>query len=161
MSESVTIPDVHGQVMVALRDDARRALATLWDHSEIQVRSGPVVNGTVFKGITIFDAGEVYDDGVIGFEDVGYRCGVAVIVQPTTDASIDSNRRLNRSIETLRRRWKNRRLPIEQFDYEAVRQHVLRLDHTPLSLPKNQRDKFVGQQLIVTSWTRELPDTGS
>lgn len=159
MSETVSFPDVHAQTMIALRDDARSLKFGWLSEAEIEVRENYIIGETVHLGLTIYELGEVYDDGVIGFEDVGYQCGVAYVARRTTDAKIDSKRYMKRTIEALRRRWKNQRLALNQFDYETVKRHVLRVQHAGLRFPKAIGDKFTGQQLIVTSWTRELPDT--
>lgn len=112
-----------------------------------------------FAGITIHELGEDYDDGVIGLEDVGYRCGVTLVEFANNDGKLALSRGLQWR-KPIRNRLKNQRIPVADEDLESVKRHVLRVLPGSPRHPAALNAKYKIRQLLVIAWTRERPDDG-
>jgi hypothetical protein len=161
MSEPV-FQSVHHQILVALCQAVRDLELPRLPDDEVQVREDFWVGDEIFEGISLHPLGETYDDGVIGYEDTGYQCGLTVVVARTMDGLL-SVENLKLWIEKCRRLFQNQRIPIAEDDlmFADVKKHSLRVRHQIPRVPKQFVNSHRAEQLIVTAWTRELPDDGT
>lgn len=148
----------HGKILLALKALVLALRPDNVAHSEVEVRkSFQIGEMPPFRGVTLHELGEEHDDGTIGTEDTGYRCGVTFVEREDFDAALAGDQ-LYAWRELIRRHLKNQRLNVVlSGSPEAVKEHVCRV--APPREPNYEKKKFPGlhvQQIVVTVWLREV-----
>lgn len=156
MTDSCDKP-VEVQVMESIRDRIREL--GLEGSPPVEVREDYHSGSTIYVGITVYDLGERYDDGVIGLEDVGYQIGVAMVWKKTTDSTL-SVPRGQQWREPIRRRFQNMRLPVADEQLRDVKRHVCRVASGSPRHPRDFNKEHHVRLLTITVWAREQRDDG-
>lgn len=128
--------------------------------SEVEVRGDWHNGATAYYGISVSDGGENPVDGVIGKEDVGYVALVTLVVRNDSHArTVNDPIMLWRS--TIRRRFHNRRIAVDDLA-EGTKRHVAKVVMRGRPRPPRgtKLQQFVGYQMAIIGWVRELSDDG-
>ena len=146
-----------GKIMLALKDVVIGLQPEDMEEAEVEVREDWLSGtGDPFRGVSIVDQGEQYDDGTVGTQDIGYIVGLIFVKKRTGDASLSSDK-LMRWYELVRRRLSDQRLLAGMYGPEAPKEHIcIVMPGKTLTDPKKWPNDLI-RQLVVVSWIRELP----
>ncbi len=146
-----------GKVMLALRDIVLNLNPTDVTEEEVQVREDwRSSSGDPFRGVSIVDMGEQYDDGTVGTQDVGYICGILFAKGRTTDAALADDK-IIQWYEQVRRRLADQRLLLVLYGPSAPKEHVCIVMPGKTLTDPQKWPNYIIRQLVVVSWIRELP----
>lgn len=122
---------------------------------EVEVREDwKSVTGDPFRGISIVDLGEQYDDGTVGTADIGYLCGILFAKGRTGDAGLPDDK-ITQWYEAVRRRLADQRIPVYDYGITAPKEHVcIMLPGRTITDPKKWPNYLI-RQMVVAVWIRE------
>jgi len=145
-----------GQIMEAIANLVKDLQPEGLVDAEVAVREDWLsATGDPFRGASIIDMGEQYDDGTCGTQDVGYIVGIVLAKMRSYDATL-SDDRVMRWYEQIRRRFADQRVLVTIADPNAPKEHVcIVMPGKTLTNPKNWPN-YIIRQLVVVSWMREL-----
>lgn len=147
--------DVHEQCLREIRDRIVGLKLSI-PASEIQVRRGYMQqNGdrtiTPFTGISIYPEQEREAPGTIGKEDIGYGCGVAIIL-PADHAFTENVGKALECRAKIRRKFVHQKLlTVKLGDGYYLTTHV---SHLPINIPR-EAHRYEASSLLIRCWMRE------
>lgn len=145
-----------GKVMLALKDIVLGLNPFDVSEYEVEVRENWLSStGDPFRGISIVDMGEQYDDGTIGTTDIGYICGIIFAKGRTTDAALADDK-IIQWYEQIRRRVSDQRLLVTTYGITGPKEHVCIVMPGKTLTDPNKWPNYIIRQLVVVSWIREL-----
>lgn len=146
-----------GQVLLAVARIVQDVQPPGLDEEEVQVRERWLDgNDSPYRGVSVVDLGEQYNDGTIGTQDVGYLCGLLFVNHRQGDAVLASDK-IQTWVERVRRRLADQRLPVTITNSSAPSEHVaIVLPGKELTDPRKWPQHLI-RQLVVSVWLRELP----
>lgn len=154
------LPSTEEQCLEAVRRGIVALKLPELSDAEIQDREGATVEGDLLRGISIFEAGEVYGPGPIGQHDVGYQVAVLFAV-PKNRTAKNSSRVIRAWVAGVRKRFQFQRIPIgEELKGGVIRQFCIVSPSQPSTLRGRKVVGWKVRQIIVTFWVRENPDDG-
>jgi hypothetical protein len=144
-----------GKIMLALQSIIKGLQPEDISDPEVEVRESWLSpTGDPYRGVSIVDFGEQYDDGTISCTDVGYLCGVIFVKGRTADAVMPDDRLMG-WYETTRRRLMDQRVPVYDYGITAPKEHVaIILPGKTLTNP-DKWPNYLIRQLVVAVWIRE------
>ncbi len=147
--------DIHEQCLDEIVA-AIRGLKLPIPADEIQKRRGAYqVNGdqtiTPYKGISVYPAEENEAPGTHAKEDIGYACGVAIIL-PADHAFTAAVGKVLECRSKIRRRFIHQRL----FKPSLTGGYYLttKVSHLPINLPR-EAHRYEASSLLIRCWMRE------
>ena len=146
----------HGQILLALKNLAQDLQPEGLDDTEVEIRRSWLFNGEPFQGISVCPAGEQYDDGTVGTQDVGYLNTITFVKFRAGDAILDSDKDLQ-WYELIRRRLCDQRLQVTITNDTAPSEHVCIVSQGRDLTNERKWPNYQVRQLPVAVWLRELP----
>lgn len=145
----------HGQVLLALQKLIVGLRPDNLSGEEIRIRGSWLGTTGPHRGVSIIEAGETKNDGVIGAQDVGYVCHIVFAEFNDYDALLSSDQMMAWR-ELVRRRLTDQRIPVSMTNQTAPSEHVAVMIESgkDLSNPKKWPNYNV-KRIVVSIWLRE------
>lgn len=146
-----------GQIMLAIEAVVKDLQPTDMVDSEVAIRETYLSpTGDPFRGLSILDMGEQYDDGTVGTADIGYIVGIVLAKQRSYDATLSDDKIIS-WYELIRRRFQDQRVLVTLGDATAPKEHVCVVQPGRTLTDPKKWPNYIVRQLVVVSWIRELP----
>ena len=146
-----------GKIMLALQGVVKALQPEELADEEVQVREAWLSgSGDPFRGVSIVDFGEQYDDGTNGTADIGYLCGLMFAKGRTGDAVLPDDR-IIRWYEASRRRLQDQRIPVGSQGLTAPKDHICIILPGKTLTDPNKWPNYLIRQMVVAVWIRESP----
>ena len=145
-----------GQIMQAMADLVVSLRPRDLASAEVAVREDWRQNDSdVFRGASVVDMGEQYDEGTVGTQDVGYLIGIVFAKFRTRDAKL-SDDLIQLWYETVRRSTVDQRLGVALDDDSQPKEHVMILMPGRTLTDPKRFPNYLIRQLVVSVWQREV-----
>lgn len=146
-----------GQIMVAIEALVRDLQPEGLTDAEVAIREDWLSStGDPYRGASIIDMGEQYDDGTVGTTDIGYIVGIVLSKMRSYDATLSDDKVMH-WYELIRRRFSDQRVLVTIGDATAPKEHVCIVMPGKTLTNPNKWPNYIIRQLVVVSWIRELP----
>jgi hypothetical protein len=147
-----------GKIMLALEQVVLGLVPPDISNTEVVVREDWLSGtGDPFRGVSVIDMGEQYDDGTVGTADIGYLCGIVFVKGRTGDARLPDDK-IMQWYEAVRRRLSDQRLPVYNYGITAPKEHVCVVLPGKTVTNPNKWPNYLIRQLVVAVWIRENQD---